>query len=133
PRYAGSASFQAANPAVAPINMSPYPAGPANMAGSALRASSTTNVNPTIRHTCTEVRVFGFKENANCRNPSDAANHNENTIIGTRAATAIPTPNRAVAFTNKCSADAQKTAINQTATNTAVILPYLLIANLLVS
>src|SRR5580692_6849745 len=129
PRYAGSASFQAANPAVTPINMSPYPAGHAKIAGNTFRACSRRNVNPTTLHTCTEVRIFGSNDNAKLRNPSDAANHNEKTIRGTVAATATPTPNCANGFRNKCAAEAQKTPINQTASSTAVIFPYLLIAN----
>jgi hypothetical protein len=133
PRCAGSASFQAANPAVAPINISPYPAGHANSAGSRLRASSTMNVNPAILPTCTAVKTFGFSDKANVRNPSDAANHTQNTIRGTAAATATPTPNCANGFKNKCASEAQKTATNHTASNPAVIFPYLVIANLLVS
>src|SRR5580658_4781355 len=107
--------------------MSPYPAGNAKIAGSTFRASSTTNVNPIILHTCTEVRVLGFNDNAKLRNPSDAANDNENTIIGASAATATPSPNRFEPFANKCSPEADRAATNQTATSQAVIFPYLVI------
>src|SRR5271165_3897848 len=130
-RCAGSASFQAANPAVAPMNMSPYPAGKAKIAGNTFRACSRKNVNPTILHTCTEVRIFGFNDNAKFRNPSDTANHSENTIRGASDATATPNPNRADPFSNKCASAAKKAATNQAASKTAVILPYLVITNLL--
>src|ERR1700737_1320737 len=93
--------------------MSPYPAGQANIAGRTPRASKRTKVNPTNLHVCADVKVLGFKENANCRNFSDTANHSENTTIGVTAAIATSTPTRFALFLNTCRAEADKTEINQ--------------------
>lgn len=93
PRRAGSASFQAANPAVTPMNMSPYPADRAKMFGNKFRAAISTNVNPMILKICAPVIVLGFKDNAKLLNPRDTENQNAKTIIGISAATATLGPN----------------------------------------
>ena len=58
-------------------------------------------------------RILGLKDNANCRNVSDAATHSENTIIGASAAIATASPMRFESFLNKCRAEADKAKMNQ--------------------
>jgi hypothetical protein len=113
--------------------MSPYPAGQAKTLGRTFRASSSTNVNPTILQACIEVKILGFKDSAKRRNSPDPANHNENTTIGVSEATATPSPNRPDPFLNRSKADAVRAATNQTTSSPAMIFPYLFIAILLVS
>src|ERR1700722_8512005 len=113
--------------------ISPYPAGNAKMAGSTFRASSSTNMNPTILQDCKEVKILGFNDSVKFRNSCDAANHNENTTMGVSEATATPSPKRPDPFVNRCKAEADRTVTNQTTSSPATIFPYLFIAILLVS
>src|SRR5216683_1348134 len=112
-RCLGLARLHATKAAVAPMAMSPYPAGNANIAGRMPRASKRTKVNPTILQACADVKILGFMDRANCRNRADAANHSEKTIIGVRAAIATASPMRFESFLNRCRAEADKTKMNQ--------------------
>jgi hypothetical protein len=71
------------------MNMSPYPAGQAKIAGNTPRTCKITNVTPIILPDCANVKVRAFKPNANFRNDSEVAIHTANTTMGTPAA--IPT------------------------------------------
>src|SRR6267378_4902161 len=77
------ASLMAAKGAVAPIAMSPHPAGNAKTPGRSPAAYSARNVNPAILQECTNVKVRGFKDNAKFRNPAEAANQSRKMAIGT--------------------------------------------------
>jgi hypothetical protein len=68
--------------AVAPMAMSPYPAGSANIAGRTPYACNRTSTSPRILEDCIYVKVRGFKYDPNCRNPSEVTNHSENRAIG---------------------------------------------------
>jgi|ERR1700691_5844269 hypothetical protein len=103
--------------------MSPYPAGKAKTPGRTPGASKRTKVNPTILQECAEVKTLGFKDNANARNLSDAANHRENTTIGVSAAIATASPNRLEPFLNKCRAEADRTKRNHPTTSPKVSFP----------
>src|SRR5882762_4516357 len=76
------ASFKAARGAVTPMTMSPQPAGNAKTPGRSPTVYSARNASPAILQDCTKVKTPGFKDNANCRNPADVANHTRNTTSG---------------------------------------------------
>src|SRR6202162_5969546 len=112
-RWAGLASFHATKAAVAPMTISPYPAGNAKTAGSMERACKRTKVNPTILQAWTDVNIRGFKDSTKWRKLSEAANHTENRTMGARAAIATARPMRFASFLNRCSAEAVNAKRNQ--------------------
>ena len=123
-RCRGVASFHATNPAVAPINMSPYPAGNANTAGNTRRLSSTTNSSPINLQICVNVITRGFNDMTNSRKRLDTPNQNANTTIGVTAANATANPTRCASLRNKCLADAVSANVNHATRIANVIFAY---------
>lgn len=82
--------------AVAPISMSPYPAGRAKTAGRMPRASARTKMKPISLQDCAKVNALGFNDSKNCRKPADAAYQAAKMTSGNDAASATPTPKRSV-------------------------------------
>lgn len=123
PRCSGFASFHATSAAVAPIVMSPYPAGRANTDGSARCASSTTNTSPRILQVCQAVKVCGLRDSANLRNPSEAPNHTKNTSSGTSAAIPTVTPTPCRGFSNAPCSAATRAKTNHAITRPTIHFP----------
>src|SRR5229473_4140094 len=117
------ASLRAASGAVAPMAMSPQPAGKAKTPGRSPAAYRARNVNPAILHECTNVRVRGFKDNANCRNPTEVANHNRNTTSGIKTARPSASGGTSGSVLNRCKAEADSAKINHAAIRPPVSLP----------
>src|ERR1700687_5820316 len=109
------ASLSAASGAVIPMAISPQPAGRAKTPGRRPAAYSARKVKPAILQECTNVKVRGFNDNANVRNPAEVPNQSRNPTSGKSPAGPSASGGTSGSVLNRCKAEADSAKINHAA------------------
>src|SRR4051812_34169740 len=123
-RRSALASFNATRDAVAPMAISPHPAGNAKTLGRIPYAANTTKTKPARRQLCTNVSARGFSDMLKSRNAADRVNHTRNATVG--ASTAMPRASGGAPgpVLYRCNAEAAREKTNQAAISAVVSFAY---------